>query len=203
MNREKQKELMIPRDNYNQRNWSLEHCSASSCAELSQKVDFYIDGKSPELSCHVQEGEYPNRLDPQNPVYAEETSPSVIVNGFSERLRASHIQRIRPHSENLKSDSLFKVVTVSNILTKEGCLVPSARAVNHLLPGLKWLPTDPRNTESAFSRALTRFAASSWRPRPAEGAQRDRHASARDFAFARVSWPSARPVPGRLRRTEG
>ncbi|KAK7824099.1 hypothetical protein U0070_019785 [Myodes glareolus] len=29
------------------------------------------------------------------------TSPSVIVNGFSERLRASHIQRIRPHSENL------------------------------------------------------------------------------------------------------
>ncbi|KAK7813074.1 hypothetical protein U0070_021921 [Myodes glareolus] len=49
----------------------------------------------------VQEGEYPNRLDPQNPVYAEETSPSVIVNGFSERLRASHIQRIRPNSENL------------------------------------------------------------------------------------------------------
>ncbi|KAK7795630.1 hypothetical protein U0070_015675, partial [Myodes glareolus] len=49
----------------------------------------------------VQEGEYPNRLDPRNPVYAEETSPSVIVNGFSERLQASHIQRIRPHSENL------------------------------------------------------------------------------------------------------
>ena len=45
--------------------------------------------------------EYPNRLDPQNPIYAEETSPSVIVNGFSERLRASHIQRIRPHLENL------------------------------------------------------------------------------------------------------
>ncbi|KAK7812815.1 hypothetical protein U0070_019841 [Myodes glareolus] len=42
----------------------------------------------------VQEGEYPNRLDPKNPVYAEETSPSVIVNGFSERLQASHIQRI-------------------------------------------------------------------------------------------------------------
>ena len=29
---------------------------------------------------------HPNRLDPKNPVYAEETSPSVIVNGFSERL---------------------------------------------------------------------------------------------------------------------
>ncbi|KAK7824381.1 hypothetical protein U0070_025177 [Myodes glareolus] len=49
----------------------------------------------------VQEGEHPNRLDPKNLVYAEETSPSVIVNGFSERLRASHIQRIRPHLENL------------------------------------------------------------------------------------------------------
>ncbi|KAK7795621.1 hypothetical protein U0070_022603 [Myodes glareolus] len=49
----------------------------------------------------VQEGEHPNRLDPKNPVYAEETSPSVIVNGFSERLQASHIQKIRPHSENL------------------------------------------------------------------------------------------------------
>ncbi|KAK7835370.1 hypothetical protein U0070_017906 [Myodes glareolus] len=48
-----------------------------------------------------REGESPNRLDRQNPVYAEEASPSVIVNGFSERLRASHIQRIRPHSENL------------------------------------------------------------------------------------------------------
>ncbi|KAK7822058.1 hypothetical protein U0070_006607, partial [Myodes glareolus] len=49
----------------------------------------------------VQEGEYPNRLDPKNPVYEEETSPSVIVNGFSERLQASHIRRIRPHLENL------------------------------------------------------------------------------------------------------
>ncbi|KAK7812547.1 hypothetical protein U0070_014880 [Myodes glareolus] len=49
----------------------------------------------------VQEGENPNRLDPQNPVYAEETCPSIIVNGFSERLRAGHIQRIRPNSENL------------------------------------------------------------------------------------------------------
>ncbi|KAK7795238.1 hypothetical protein U0070_012529, partial [Myodes glareolus] len=49
----------------------------------------------------VQEGEHPNRLDPKNPVHAEETSPSVIVDGFSERLRASHIQRIRPQSENL------------------------------------------------------------------------------------------------------
>ena len=55
----------------------------------------------PPPSLLVQEGEYPNRLDPKNPVYAEETSPSVIVNGFSGRLRASHIQRIRPHSENL------------------------------------------------------------------------------------------------------
>ncbi|KAK7799982.1 hypothetical protein U0070_003128 [Myodes glareolus] len=55
----------------------------------------------------VQEGEYPNRLDPQNPVYAEETSPSVIVNGFSERLRASHIQRIRPHSENLVQEGEY------------------------------------------------------------------------------------------------
>ncbi|KAK7823049.1 hypothetical protein U0070_025866 [Myodes glareolus] len=43
----------------------------------------------------VQEGEYPNRLDPKNPVYAEETSPSAIVNGFSERLRAG-----QPHLEN-------------------------------------------------------------------------------------------------------
>ncbi|KAK7804354.1 hypothetical protein U0070_015655 [Myodes glareolus] len=49
----------------------------------------------------VQEGDCPDGLDPQNPVYAEETSPSAIVNGFSERLWASHIQRIRPHSENL------------------------------------------------------------------------------------------------------
>ncbi|KAK7812546.1 hypothetical protein U0070_014879 [Myodes glareolus] len=49
----------------------------------------------------VQEGECPNRLDPQNPAYAEETGPSVIVNGFSERPRASHSQRIRPNSENL------------------------------------------------------------------------------------------------------
>ncbi|KAK7835973.1 hypothetical protein U0070_004064 [Myodes glareolus] len=48
-----------------------------------------------------QEGENPNRLDPQNPAYAEETGPSVIVNGFSERPRASHSQRIRPNSENL------------------------------------------------------------------------------------------------------
>ncbi|KAK7801536.1 hypothetical protein U0070_003761 [Myodes glareolus] len=42
----------------------------------------------------VQEGEYPNRLDPKIPVYAEEASPSVIVNDFSERLLASLIQRI-------------------------------------------------------------------------------------------------------------
>ncbi|KAK7807513.1 hypothetical protein U0070_001316 [Myodes glareolus] len=49
----------------------------------------------------VQEGERPNSLDPKNPVYAEETSPSVIVNGFSERLQASHIQKNQPHSENL------------------------------------------------------------------------------------------------------
>ena len=55
----------------------------------------------PSPSLQVQEGECPNRLDPQNPVYVEETGPSVIVNGFSERLRASHSQRIRPNSENL------------------------------------------------------------------------------------------------------
>ncbi|KAK7826504.1 hypothetical protein U0070_017085 [Myodes glareolus] len=55
----------------------------------------------PSKSRKDQEGECPNRLDPQNPVYAEETGPSIIVNGFSERLRASHIQRIRPNSENL------------------------------------------------------------------------------------------------------
>lgn len=51
--KKKQKALMIPRDYYNHRNWSLEHGSASSCAKLSQKGDFYIDGKSPERSCHV------------------------------------------------------------------------------------------------------------------------------------------------------
>ena len=55
----------------------------------------------PPPSLQVQEGEYPNRLDPQNPVYAEETGPSIIVNGFSERFRASHSQRIWPNSENL------------------------------------------------------------------------------------------------------
>ncbi|KAK7806928.1 hypothetical protein U0070_026071 [Myodes glareolus] len=49
----------------------------------------------------VQEGECPNRLNPQNPLYVEETGPSVIVNGFSERLRVSHSQRIRPNSESL------------------------------------------------------------------------------------------------------
>ncbi|KAK7796511.1 hypothetical protein U0070_003077 [Myodes glareolus] len=54
-----------------------------------------------EMSSRVQEGEHPNRLDPKNPAYAEETGPSVIVNGFSERPRASHSQRIRPNSENL------------------------------------------------------------------------------------------------------
>ncbi|KAK7796696.1 hypothetical protein U0070_019303, partial [Myodes glareolus] len=58
----------------------------------------------------VQEGEHPNRLDPKNPVYAEETSPSAIVNGFSERPRASHIQRIWPHSENL--------IILTSLLTK-------------------------------------------------------------------------------------
>ncbi|KAK7800210.1 hypothetical protein U0070_017973 [Myodes glareolus] len=57
-------------------------------SDPSDSLDIKITG---------QEGECPDRLDPQNPVYAEETSPSVIVNGFSERLRASHIQRIRPH----------------------------------------------------------------------------------------------------------
>ncbi|KAK7798196.1 hypothetical protein U0070_011657 [Myodes glareolus] len=66
----------------------------------------------------VQEGEYPNRLDPKNPVYAEETSPSVIVNGFSERLRASHIQRIRPHSENLEGYRFLGVDLVTCHITK-------------------------------------------------------------------------------------
>ncbi|KAK7800010.1 hypothetical protein U0070_021998 [Myodes glareolus] len=64
---------------------------------------FTEEDKANIKSLVVQEGEYPNRLDPKNPVYAEETSPSVIVNGFSERLRARHIQGIRPHSENLLS----------------------------------------------------------------------------------------------------
>ncbi|KAK7812532.1 hypothetical protein U0070_014865 [Myodes glareolus] len=62
---------------------------------------YVITMDSHRIHRQVQEGEYPNRLDPKNPVYAEETSPSVIVNGSSERLRVSHIQRIRPHSENL------------------------------------------------------------------------------------------------------
>ncbi|KAK7810628.1 hypothetical protein U0070_022964 [Myodes glareolus] len=59
------------------------------------------EAPAPSPSLQVQEGERPNRLDPQNPAYAEETGPSVIVNGFSERPRASHSQRIRPNSENL------------------------------------------------------------------------------------------------------
>ncbi|KAK7796841.1 hypothetical protein U0070_023991 [Myodes glareolus] len=53
------------------------------------------------MNRRVQEGEHPNRLDPKNPVYVKEKSPSVIVNGFAERPHASHVQRIRPHSENL------------------------------------------------------------------------------------------------------
>ncbi|KAK7800835.1 hypothetical protein U0070_022426 [Myodes glareolus] len=89
----------------------------------------------------VQEGEYPNRLDPKNPVYAEETSPSVIVNGFSERLRTSHIQRIwLDHDSGRSTQSLavnlcicfhqlldegsvmiFK--TVINLITGEGLLM--------------------------------------------------------------------------------
>ncbi|KAK7827988.1 hypothetical protein U0070_013614 [Myodes glareolus] len=67
----------------------------------------------------VQEGEYPNRLDPKNPVYAEETSPSVIVHGFSERLRASHIQRIRPHSENLVGSRARSVAVQLSLQRKE------------------------------------------------------------------------------------
>ncbi|KAK7800088.1 hypothetical protein U0070_002429 [Myodes glareolus] len=38
---------------------------------------------------------------PKNPEYAEETSPRVIVNGFLERLRISHIQGIQSPPENL------------------------------------------------------------------------------------------------------
>ncbi|KAK7806116.1 hypothetical protein U0070_008427 [Myodes glareolus] len=78
----------------------------------------------------VQESEYPNRLDPKNPVYAEETSPSVIVNGFSERLQASHIQRIRPHSENLLSR--FEVqntcVTTSDLAHQAAAMASSRGA---------------------------------------------------------------------------
>ncbi|KAK7816496.1 hypothetical protein U0070_007913 [Myodes glareolus] len=66
----------------------------------SQKQE-RINSRKRTVLLGVQEGEYPNRLDPQNLVYAEEISPSVIFNGFSERLRASHTQRIRPHSETL------------------------------------------------------------------------------------------------------
>ena len=59
-------------------------------------------GRGKELELPTgQEGECPNRLDPQNPLYVEETGPSVIVNGFSERLRVSHSQRIQPNSESL------------------------------------------------------------------------------------------------------
>ncbi|KAK7795178.1 hypothetical protein U0070_015054 [Myodes glareolus] len=61
------------------------------------------------MNRRVQEGEYPNRLDPKNPVYTKETSSSVIVNGFSERLQVSHIQRIRPHSENLVGSRALSV----------------------------------------------------------------------------------------------
>ncbi|KAK7800995.1 hypothetical protein U0070_010265 [Myodes glareolus] len=85
--------------------------SFGGCMSQILCVHIFAGGKSgspalwevqvPPPSLQVQEGEHPNRLDPKNPVYAEETSPSVIVNGFSERLQASHIQKIRPHSENL------------------------------------------------------------------------------------------------------
>ncbi|KAK7808033.1 hypothetical protein U0070_022686 [Myodes glareolus] len=68
----------------------------------------------------VQEGEHPNRLDPQKPAYAEETGPSVIVNGFSERPRASHSQRIRPNSENL-ARSLPRSVPVRLALQRKRC----------------------------------------------------------------------------------
>ncbi|KAK7818172.1 hypothetical protein U0070_009560 [Myodes glareolus] len=60
--------------------------------------------KDGTMRIKVQEGECPNRLDPQNPLYVEETGPSVIVNGFSERLRVSHSQRIRPNSESLAGE---------------------------------------------------------------------------------------------------
>ena len=85
------------------RNLNFPHSLSSSLSIPKSSQGFLPCGKFKFLppSLQVQEGEYPNRLDPKNPVYAEETSPSVIVNGFSERLRASHIQRIWPHSENL------------------------------------------------------------------------------------------------------
>ena len=75
--------------------------------ELPTGLEALWEVQVPPPSLQVQEGEYPNRLDPKNPVYAEETSPSVIVNGFSERLQASHIQRILPHSSKIWLDHMF------------------------------------------------------------------------------------------------
>ncbi|KAK7811045.1 hypothetical protein U0070_010204 [Myodes glareolus] len=102
----------------------------------------------------VQEGEHPNRLDPKNPVYAEETSPSVIVNGFSERLQASHIQKIRPHSENLVG-SHARSVTVHLALPISHILISAA---DHLLqPPFPNLP--PSLMDPTFLLLLTSFPA--------------------------------------------
>ncbi|KAK7829636.1 hypothetical protein U0070_013322 [Myodes glareolus] len=75
------------------------HAQQNKEADKSQNKKIYFNGNF--FPYYVQEGECPNRLDPQNPLYVEETGPSVIVNGFSERLRVSHSQRIRPNSESL------------------------------------------------------------------------------------------------------
>ncbi|KAK7813016.1 hypothetical protein U0070_021775 [Myodes glareolus] len=83
----------------------------------------------------VQKGEYPNRPDPQSPVYAEETSPSVIVNGFSERLRASHIQRIwLDHVRGEKSRSMNAAAKAGK-LARESDDLGKARVPGDAAPG--------------------------------------------------------------------
>ncbi|KAK7835326.1 hypothetical protein U0070_017862 [Myodes glareolus] len=108
-----EKQLKILKGNYEQHEkqgdpdmeYKLPKELADTCTLPIPRNTFYLG--SQVVQTQVQEGEHPNRLDPKNPVYAEETSPSVIVNGFSERLRASHIQRIRPHSENLVQEGEY------------------------------------------------------------------------------------------------
>ncbi|KAK7801095.1 hypothetical protein U0070_000875 [Myodes glareolus] len=77
-------------EKFEDENFILKHTGPGILSLKKQDVICQVE----KVLSQVQEGEYPNRLDPQNSVYAEETSPSVIVNGFSERLQASHIQRI-------------------------------------------------------------------------------------------------------------
>ncbi|KAK7807665.1 hypothetical protein U0070_006382 [Myodes glareolus] len=84
----------------------------------------------------VQEGEHPNRLDPKNPVYAEETNPSVIVNGFSERPRASHIQRIwLDHHASLKVTSGFECIYISKSFRVSAIATWIQVRPRHLLAG--------------------------------------------------------------------